>query len=100
MKLLYYIYALYLLVYGLINIPNENCELWFLQFGLFLIPDICLIWFSVIGSILIVFGLYSVLWGKNREMNKKDATQETVAEEAIKDGEKDDMESQLYIPSD
>ena len=30
-----------------------------------------LVWFfiSVVGSTLIVMGLYAVLWGKNREMN-------------------------------
>lgn len=54
------------------------------------------------GSVLIVFGLYSVLWGKNKEMNHKEDSIEVTITEAIMDNEKDgkihDMELQ-YIPS-
>ncbi|KAF7805031.1 WAT1-related protein [Senna tora] len=48
---------------------------------------------TVAGSVLIILGLYSVLWGKNREKNESDVIQET---EAIK--EKDariDLELQI-----
>ncbi|XP_061361402.1 WAT1-related protein At1g09380-like [Gastrolobium bilobum] len=56
---------------------------------------------TAVGSVLIVFGLYAVLWGKGKEMNKKDDIQETVTE-AIKDKEQDeinDLELQSYDPS-
>ncbi|TKY61583.1 WAT1-related protein [Spatholobus suberectus] len=56
---------------------------------------------TAIGSLLIVLGLYSVLWGKSEEVNEKDGTEVTV-KEATKDNEKDpknDMELQSYVPS-
>ena len=62
-----------------------------------------LVWCSVIGSLLIVLGLYFVLWGKNKEMNKIDVVEvEGTVMEAIKDSEKDevkDLELQPYDPS-
>ncbi|TKY63133.1 WAT1-related protein [Spatholobus suberectus] len=51
---------------------------------------------TAIGSLLIVLGLYSVLWGKSEEVNEKDGT-EVMVKEAIKDNENDpknDMELQ------
>eukprot|EP00256_Glycine_max_P065296 XP_025979891.1 WAT1-related protein At1g09380 isoform X2 [Glycine max] len=55
---------------------------------------------TVIGSLLIVLGLYFVLWGKNKEMNKIDVVEvEGTVMEAIKDSEKDevkDLELQPY----
>ncbi|XP_020222475.1 WAT1-related protein At1g09380 [Cajanus cajan] len=51
---------------------------------------------TAIGSVLIVFGLYFVLWGKNKEMNKTNAVQESVTE-VIKDSEKG-LELQPYDP--
>ncbi|TKY52336.1 WAT1-related protein [Spatholobus suberectus] len=56
---------------------------------------------TAIGSLLIVLGLYFVLWGKNKEMIKTDAVQDTVME-AIKDSERDDakdLELQPYDPA-
>ncbi|KAK7392108.1 hypothetical protein VNO78_20535 [Psophocarpus tetragonolobus] len=54
---------------------------------------------TAIGSALIVLGLYFVLWGKNKEMNKIDAVKVMVME-AIKDSEKEvkDLELQSYDP--
>ncbi|XP_061371977.1 WAT1-related protein At1g09380-like [Gastrolobium bilobum] len=57
---------------------------------------------TAMGSLVIVFGLYSVLWGKNKEVNNKDAAIEVKVMEAIKDEEKDaknDMELKSYMPS-
>ena len=51
----------------------------------------------MIGSVLIAGGLYSVLWGKNKEMNEieKDAIEETVT---YNEGDaKDDVELQSYV---
>ena len=39
------------------------------------------VWFSAIGSLLIVLGLYSVLWGKNKEIAKKDVAEDTEEKE-------------------
>ncbi|XP_027364488.1 WAT1-related protein At1g09380-like [Abrus precatorius] len=52
---------------------------------------------TAIGSLLIVLGLYFVLWGKNKEMNNKEATQEIVTR-AMKD-EMSELELQPYDPS-
>ncbi|KAG5077255.1 hypothetical protein JHK82_055950 [Glycine max] len=58
---------------------------------------------TAIGSLLIVLGLYFVLWGKNKEMNKIDMVEvEGTVMEAIKESEKDevkDLELQPYDPS-
>lgn len=58
------------------------------------------IWFiySAVGSLLIVLGLYSVLWGKSEEVNKGDGIEEDAVKEAVKDS-KNDMELQSYVPS-
>ncbi|KAF1860839.1 hypothetical protein Lal_00000253 [Lupinus albus] len=56
---------------------------------------------TAIGSMVIVIGLYSVLWGKTKEMNDNDIVQETVIE-VMNDKEKNemkDLELQLYNPS-
>ena len=45
------------------------------------------VWFSAIGSLLIVLGLYSVLWGKNKEITKKDENGEDIEEAAEKKAE-------------
>lgn len=59
-----------------------------------------MIWFiySAVGSLLIVLGLYSVLWGKSEEVNKGDGIEEDAVKEAVKDS-KNDMELQSYVPS-
>ncbi|XP_019418323.1 PREDICTED: WAT1-related protein At1g09380-like [Lupinus angustifolius] len=44
---------------------------------------------TVLGSLLIVLGLYSVLWGKNKEMNNEDTIDLTIIE-SIKDNEKEE----------
>ncbi|OIV95313.1 hypothetical protein TanjilG_07469 [Lupinus angustifolius] len=44
---------------------------------------------GVLGSLLIVLGLYSVLWGKNKEMNNEDTIDLTIIE-SIKDNEKEE----------
>lgn len=54
---------------------------------------------TAIGSLLIVLGLYSVLWGKSEEVNQNDGVE---VKEAIKDNEKDSkigLELQSYVPS-
>ncbi|KAL2345600.1 hypothetical protein Fmac_006885 [Flemingia macrophylla] len=54
---------------------------------------------TAIGSLLIVLGLYSVLWGKSEE--KKDGVEDSLRE-AMKDSEKDlknEAELQSYVPS-
>lgn len=82
----------------------KNCTLlWFLLLGLFLIPYFDF-WFRAIGSSVIVVGLYSVLWGKSKEMNENDHAIQEIVTEVIKDkdNEKDemnDLELQSYIPS-
>ncbi|CAK8544530.1 unnamed protein product [Lathyrus sativus] len=48
---------------------------------------------TAIGSLLIVFGLYGVLWGKSQEINNK----EDAADEEDEDIRKDDMEMQSYV---
>ncbi|KAJ1417195.1 EamA domain [Sesbania bispinosa] len=56
---------------------------------------------TAIGSLLIVFGLYAVLWGKSKEVNEKEDIEGTEAE-AMKDkekGMKNDLELQPYVPS-
>ncbi|KAJ7973236.1 WAT1-related protein [Quillaja saponaria] len=52
---------------------------------------------TAIGSFLIVFGLYSVLWGKNNEMKLEDSVEETEDMKEIND-EKKDVELQLPLP--
>ncbi|KAK7337667.1 hypothetical protein VNO77_18252 [Canavalia gladiata] len=52
---------------------------------------------TAVGSLLIVVGLYSVLWGKGKELNTQDGTEVTV-KEAIKDNEKD-PKNELELPS-
>ncbi|RDX92845.1 WAT1-related protein, partial [Mucuna pruriens] len=52
---------------------------------------------TAIGSLLIILGLYAVLWGKSEEANKKDGIEKT-AKEAMKDP-KNDMELPSYVPS-
>ncbi|KAI9080975.1 hypothetical protein K1719_036955 [Acacia pycnantha] len=42
---------------------------------------------TAIGSLLIVLGLYSVLWGKNKEIAKKDENEEDIEEAAEKKSE-------------
>jgi len=52
--------------------------------------------FSALGSLLIVLGLYAVLWGKSEEGPKDGIA------EAVKEGRKDpknDTEMQYYVPS-
>ena len=58
-----------------------------------------MIWFiySAVGSLLIVLGLYSVLWGKSEEVNKEDGIEDAF-KEAVKDP-KNDMELQSYVSS-
>ncbi|KHN43359.1 Auxin-induced protein 5NG4 [Glycine soja] len=53
---------------------------------------------TAVGSLLIVLGLYSVLWGKSEEVNKGDGIEEDAVKEAVKDS-KNDMELQSYVPS-
>ncbi|CAL0320927.1 unnamed protein product [Lupinus luteus] len=57
---------------------------------------------TAIGSIVIIMGLYSVLWGKTKEMNDNDIIIEETVTEVMNDKEKDemkDLELQLYNPS-
>ncbi|XP_017976313.1 PREDICTED: WAT1-related protein At1g09380 [Theobroma cacao] len=54
---------------------------------------------TVVGSVLIVGGLYAVLWGKDREIKQMKSNQLETAEEATKAREKDgkdDLELQLH----
>ncbi|KAK7269455.1 hypothetical protein RIF29_22181 [Crotalaria pallida] len=56
---------------------------------------------TALGSLVIVIGLYSVLWGKSQEMNENGAIQGTdkeVINHKVKD-EMKDLELQLYNPS-
>ncbi|CAL0308532.1 unnamed protein product [Lupinus luteus] len=50
---------------------------------------------TALGSLLIVLGLYSVLWGKNKEMRKEESIEVTIIK-GMKDNEKNDMELQYY----
>ncbi|WJX85305.1 hypothetical protein P8452_67780 [Trifolium repens] len=57
---------------------------------------------TAIGSVLIVGGLYAVLWGKSKEVdsNKVDDATDDDDDEALPQGiKKNDMELQSYIPS-
>ncbi|XWS64428.1 hypothetical protein CRYUN_Cryun05aG0003100 [Craigia yunnanensis] len=49
---------------------------------------------TVVGSVLIVGGLYAVLWGKDREIKQKKGNEEMG--EVTKSSEKDDLELQLH----
>ncbi|KAL1350744.1 hypothetical protein HN51_014759 [Arachis hypogaea] len=53
---------------------------------------------TVIGSVLIVGGLYCVLWGKNKEMNEIIAEKETVKYNES-NAKNSDLELPSYIPS-
>ncbi|XVF31502.1 hypothetical protein REPUB_Repub16aG0151400 [Reevesia pubescens] len=58
---------------------------------------------TVVGSVLIVGGLYAVLWGKDREMKQMKSGNEEIGEvtkpgEIEKDGKLDDLELQLQHP--
>lgn len=54
-------------------------------------PNKCLLinWFSVVGSVFVVLGLYSVLWGKGKEEEQKGRSREEA-----KEG-KEDLECQM-----
>lgn len=53
--------------------------------------------FRVVGSVLIVLGLYGVLWGKNNEMKPIKFDEEIGGEiKGDKEKEKKDMAMQLY----
>lgn len=52
--------------------------------------------FSAIGSLVIVFGLYFVLLGKNKDVDENDGVDE-MTEEAMEDDAKD-LELQPYNP--
>ena len=61
--------------------------------------------FSVVGSVLIVGGLYAVLWGKDRELKQMMKSSEGKIGDATKlpskdemDGKDDDLELQLHHP--
>jgi len=70
------------------NLPIKIVHYGFFNLiSLFLINLRFLILFSAIGSLLIVVGLYFVLWGKNREVNKNDGVGEITEE--VKDDVKD-----------
>ncbi|KAK9293098.1 hypothetical protein L1049_021083 [Liquidambar formosana] len=48
---------------------------------------------TAVGSVLIVVGLYAVLWGKDKEMKQRNNNEETQGE---KQEEKDDLELQIF----
>lgn len=56
---------------------------------------------SVVGSLLIVVGLYSVLWGKTKEVKLQQHIEMTAAAEAKLDdyNNKEDLEEQSYVVS-
>ncbi|XVE63154.1 hypothetical protein DITRI_Ditri06bG0177600 [Diplodiscus trichospermus] len=58
--------------------------------------------FSVVGSILIVGGLYGVLWGKDREMKQTKSNEIEADEATLKNAGcgKDDLEQQLHRPEE
>jgi hypothetical protein len=57
--------------------------------------------FSALGSLLIVMGLYAVLWGKNKEMRLRIAFKNSESRKVDDDGmvEKEDLEVQLNAKS-
>lgn len=57
--------------------------------------------FSALGSLLIVMGLYAVLWGKNKEMRLRIAFKNSESTKVDDDGmvEKEDLELQLNAKS-
>jgi len=62
----------------------------------FFVPDLrFLVLFSAIGSLVIVIGLYFMLWGKNKEVDENDGIDEIT--EAMEDDVKD-LELQPYNP--
>ncbi|OMP09402.1 Drug/metabolite transporter [Corchorus olitorius] len=50
---------------------------------------------TVVGSVLIVGGLYAVLWGKDREIKETKSSEEEKGEAAKPGDQKDDLELQL-----
>lgn len=56
---------------------------------------------SVLGSLLIVAGLYAVLWGKTKEVKQQHDIEMVAAAEAKLDdyNNKDDLEEQSYVVS-
>lgn len=59
------------------------------------------VWLSAVGSLLIICGLYSVLWGKNKEMKQGNKTIEDQISNASnpkieENDEKNDLEMQPY----